>query len=330
MNTIAEAQFWRQIHDVEDDQPDDFFYRVDSLMGVRTIRRDTLLRPRRWDTSDRHPHVDLLAADAQRAPHQAIFRLSFWRALKDGFQDRRTRSSQHAMVLMRVPRRTVHSSLPGWTFAEDDHLSGRAELIWKLGEDDEERDGFHIGGVALEHFEVFDLGTGRWEPWNESEATLPDSVRLAAVGWYPIAIATNQGGAGMAYWHVAPESPHRPADCPYWCLVTLDENMPGTLGGEDAALARIMSYLMPGPLRELASHLRGVLTVTPTRDRVWTEQFAVSWLLDSAPWSAFFRAKPAPRLILNGSTLLCQQDVARLIRDSGLIAARREYKRSFS
>ena len=60
MRTNAEAQFWRQIQDVDTaEQPDDFFYRVDSLMGVRTIRRDTLLRPRRWDTGDRHPHVEL-------------------------------------------------------------------------------------------------------------------------------------------------------------------------------------------------------------------------------------------------------------------------------
>lgn len=45
MKTNAEAEFWRHIHDVEGEQPDDFFYRVDSLMGVRTIRRDALLRP---------------------------------------------------------------------------------------------------------------------------------------------------------------------------------------------------------------------------------------------------------------------------------------------
>lgn len=38
MKTNAETQFWRQIQDVDTEQPDDFFYRVDSLMGVRTIR----------------------------------------------------------------------------------------------------------------------------------------------------------------------------------------------------------------------------------------------------------------------------------------------------
>jgi len=45
----------------------------------------------------------------------------------------------------------------------------------------------------------------------------------------------------MAYWHVAPAVSHRPPDYRYRCLVTLDENMAGMLGGESAALTRIMS-----------------------------------------------------------------------------------------
>lgn len=328
MKTNAEAEFWRHIHDVEGEQPDDFFYRVDSLMGVRTIRRDALLRPRRWDTVDRHPHVELLAADERRAPHQAIFRLSFWRTFKDGLHDWRTRAPHHPMVLMRVPRRTVHRSLEGWTFAEDDHLDGRAELIWKLGSADEDRDNFHVGGVSLEHIDVFDANTGRWEPWHASAATIADSARLVACGWSPIAIDTRQGGAGVAYWHVIPEFAHRPVDCRYWCLFTLDENMPGTLGGETAALTRVMWHLLSGPLRELAHCLAGVLTVTPTRDRAWTEQMDVYWVQDKAPWPAFLRRPTEPRLVLERRIQLSQQDVARLIRDSGLVTARPEFKRT--
>lgn len=328
MRANAEAQFWRQIQDVDTELPDEFFYRVDSLMGVRTIRRDTLLRPRRWDTGDRHPHVELLAADERRAPHQAIFRLSFWRTFKDGVQDWRTRASQHPMVLMRVPRGIVHRSLAGWTFAEDDHLAGRAELIWKMGGVEEDSNDFHVGGVLLDHVEVFDASTGRWAPWHASAATVADSARLAASGWSPIAIDTRQGGAGMAYWHVVPEFAHRPADCRYWCLITLDENMPGTLGGENAALTRVMWHLLPGPLRELAHCLAGVLTVTPTRDRVWTEQLDVSWVQDKAPWPAFLRRAPEPRFFLERRIQLSQEDVARLIREAGLISARPEYKRT--
>lgn len=193
------------------------------------------------------------------------------------------------MVLMRVPRRTVHRSLEGWTFAEDDHLDGRAELIWKLGSADEDRDNFHVGGVSLEHIDVFDANTGRWEPWHASAATIADSARLVACGWSPIEIDTRQGGAGVAYWHVIPEFAHRPVDCRYWCLFTLDENMPGTLGGETAALTRVMWHLLSGPLRELAHCLAGVLTVTPTRDRAWTEQMDVYWVQDKTPWPAFLR-----------------------------------------
>lgn len=56
------------------------------------------------------------------------------------------------------------SSLPeGWTFADDDHLPGRAELIWKLGGVEEDSSDFHVGGVLLEHVDVFDASTGRWD-----------------------------------------------------------------------------------------------------------------------------------------------------------------------
>lgn len=95
-------------------------------------------------------------------------------------------------------------------------MDGRAELIWKLGSADEDRDNFHVGGVWLEHIDVFDANTGRWGPWHGSAATIADSARLAACGWSPIAIDTRQGGAGIAYWHVIPEFAHRPMDCRYW------------------------------------------------------------------------------------------------------------------
>lgn len=324
MTDNAEARFWRDMH--AEGQPEDFFYRVDAHMGVRTIRRDTMLRPKRWDTRDRHPHVDLIAADARRKADQAIYRLSLWRTLKDGLQDWRTRSSEHAMVLMRVPRTAVQRSLKGWTFAEDDHLDGRAELIWTVGSVDEDRDDFYVGGVPLDDVDVFDDSTGRWLPWHDSPATLADAARLTAAGWSPVALDTRQGGAGMAYWQAVPEFAHRPSGCRYWCLITLDDNMPGTLGGEDAALTRVMHHLLPGPLRELAHRFAGVLTVTPTRERLWTEQFEVSWVQDKAPWPALLRTPPEPRPVVERRVQLAQEDVARLVRDSGLVTARPEYK----
>ena len=55
MKTNAEAEFWRHVHDVDGEQPDDFFYRVDSLMGVRTIRREALLRPNGWHSTSKMP-----------------------------------------------------------------------------------------------------------------------------------------------------------------------------------------------------------------------------------------------------------------------------------
>lgn len=99
-----------------------------------------------------------------------------------------------------------------------------------------------------------------------------------------------------------------------------------TLGGEKAALTRVMHHLLPGPLRELAHRFAGVLTVTPTRERLWTEQFEVSWVQDKAPWPAMLRTPPESRPVLERRVQLAQEDVARLVRDSGLAAARPEYK----
>ena len=136
------------------------------------------------------------------------------------------------MVLMRMLRTVVRDRLHEWTFAEDDHLDGNAELIWKVGGIDEDLNGFHVGGVPLDELEVFDSHTGSWTRWHDSPDTRLDAERLSAVGWSPIAIETRQGGSGTAYWAAIPELSHRPTERGYWCVITLDESVPGTLGGE--------------------------------------------------------------------------------------------------
>lgn len=306
--------------------PDRFFYRVDALAGVRTIRRQPFLRPARWDTGDRYPHVELLEADRTRTPHQGIFRLSLWRTLDVAIRDWRTRASEHPMVLMRMLRTVVRDRLHEWTFAEDDHLDGNAELIWKVGGIDEDLNGFHVGGVPLDELEVFDSHTGSWTRWHDSPDTRLDAERLSAVGWSPIAIETRQGGSGTAYWAAIPELSHRPTERGYWCVITLDESVPGTLGGEQAALSRVMEQLLHGPLCQLSGSVAGVLTLTPTRERVWTEQFEIAWIQDEARWPSWLRAKPQPRLTLKRKVELSVDDVARLIADSRLPAARPEFK----
>jgi hypothetical protein len=158
---VAEARFWAAVEDLEAAQPDEYFYRVDSHLSVRTIRRHPVLRPVRWDSNDRHPHKALIEADRLKQPGQAIFRLSLWRTLAAGVNDWKHRSSEHTRMLMRVRRSAVHLALAGWTFDDDDHLDN-AELIWKVGTVEEDLNDFFAGGVALDQVEVFDAQTGRW------------------------------------------------------------------------------------------------------------------------------------------------------------------------
>lgn len=319
----AEARFWAAVDDRDATQPDEYFYRVDSHHSVRAIRRDPVLRPRRWDAKDRFPHEELTEADRGKRQGQAVFRLSFWRTLAPAITDWRDRSSQHAMILMRVRRSAVRQALAGWTFTDDDHLQ-HAELIWKVGTVEEDLNDFYAGGVPLEQVEVFDSGTGRWSGWHHSAATVPDRVRVPAIGWSPIAIQTRQG-PGIAYWSAVPAPAPSADGAAFWCLLTLDEEAPGTLGSENLAITRVMAQLLNGPLRELARSRVGVLTLTPARDRVWAEQFDISWSSGQARWPRWLRPEPEPTLHIERCARLRREDMAALVAASRLPDARPEF-----
>lgn len=77
-----------------------------------------------------------------------------------------------------------------------------------------------------------------------------------------------------AYWHMALHRPENASPQP-WCLITLDERSQGTLGGETTAVQQAADILLSGPLRLVAGRLAGLLTVHVTRERLWTEQYAV-------------------------------------------------------
>lgn len=55
-------------------------------------------------------------------------------------------------------------------------------------------------------------------------------------------------------------------------------------GGEIPTITRVMTYLLLGPLRELALSRVHVLTLSPGRDRVWAEQFDTSWSTGETRW----------------------------------------------
>jgi hypothetical protein len=322
----AEARFWAAVGELDAAQPDEYFYRVDSHHSVRTIRRHPVLRPRRWGAKDRFPHEELIEADRSKQRGQAVFRLSFWRTLAPAVTDWKHRSSQHAMILMRVRRSVVRQMLVGWTFTDDDHLQN-AELIWKVGTVEEDLNDFYTGGVPLDQVEVLDSNAVRWSGWHDSAATVPDRVRVPAIGWSPIAIHTRQG-PGMAYWAAVPE-PGSPAHEPvFWCLLTLDEETPGTLGSEDLAITRVMTYLLLGPLRELALCRVSVLTLSPAPDRVWAEQFDISWSPGKARWPSWLRPDPEPMLHIERCAHLRPEGMADLVAASRLPDARPEFNPS--
>jgi hypothetical protein len=130
----------------------------------------------------------------------------------------------------------------------------------------------------------------------------------------------------MAYWVALPQ-PGQPArDAVFWCLLTLDEEMPGDLGGENHAIARVMTHLLLGPLRELAHSRVSVLTLAPTRDRVWTEQFDISWSPGKARWPRWLRPEPEPVLHLERCVRLKSEDMVALVAASRLQDARPEFR----
>jgi hypothetical protein len=301
-----------------------FYFRVDSHAGLRATCRDDLFRPARWRHNEGGwPHAALIAAAAGMPEAEAIYRISFWINEQEARRDLADRGGLEPHVMLRVPRSVVAAALGGWTVDADDFLPGRAALIWHRTARAGDR--FFEGGVPLDSFDVWE-GHG-WRPWPHAEAVQPDGVRLARAGWQPLALFTRQG-AVIAHWRMALHGPEGAAPVP-WCLLTLDERSPGTLGGETAAVQQAANLLLTGPLRMVAGQLGGLLTVHVTQERLWTEQYAVApraplppsrleWLRMRAPES------PAQTWDVTPHVRLSRAQEYALIRASGLRHARPE------
>lgn len=250
----------------------DYYFRVDAHHGLRAMCDDTLFRPAHWRVrSSQWQHPVLVAAAEGMPDSEAIYRISFWINEQEALKDLASRGRLEPHVMLRIPRHRLAEALDGWTVDGDEALPGQADLIWHRTTSAGER--FFERGVPVEHFEVWEGHC--WRPWPLAEAVQPDSVRMARTGWQPLALLTRQGGAVTAHWRTVLHRPENASPQP-WCLITLDERSPGTLGGETTAVQQAADILLSGPLRLIAGHLGGLLTVHVTLERLWTEQYAVT------------------------------------------------------
>jgi hypothetical protein len=317
-------------HLFEDSQGSDVLYRVDSLRSMRSLITDPILRPRRWDTQqDPWKHKALLEAQTSKTEQQGIYSISFWTDPDAAWRDLQCRGISTTHVLTRVQKSVVQSTFSEWHHEEDDSLQGEAALIWTCRSANDFSTYFYNDGVSVDQFEVLD--NNQWVPWNEALNLLPDRVRLTRQGWQPIAMKTTQGGATIAYWMAVRMPDQLKAKRGHWLLLTLDETARGSLGSDDAAIARVTRDLCMGPLHALHTDLEGIMTLYPTRDKLWTQTFDVSidpvhqgswWkrmlhkLLDMQE-QYIWTAKQEP--------LLTQQQTSALIRASRLSIAKPEF-----
>lgn len=250
----------------------DYYFRVDTHHGLRAMCEDALFRPAHWQArSSQWQHPALVTAAEDMPDSEEIYRISFWINEQEACKDLAARGRHCPHVMLRIPRHRVAEALGGWTFDQDEALPGQADLIWQRTARAGER--FWDRGLPVEHLEVLE-GNG-WLPWPLAGATQPDDVRMAGVGWQPLALVTRQGGAVVAYWRMVLHHPTGVSPEP-WCLITLDERSRGTLGGETGAVQQAANLLLAGPLQPVAGHLGGLLTVYVAQDRLWTEQYTVA------------------------------------------------------
>ena len=265
--------------DVDDTTPHDgYYYRVDSASALRRLSDASEFLPKRWDCTARPwPHKSLIAARGSLPDGHGIFRLSFWQRKEPALQDLAMRGLHEPHIMVRISRTAVQQALRGWNFEEDDFLPGEADLIWSVhASTGAQSETFSRVGVPLRDFDVWNAADCSWQPWHEASPLLPDSSRMGAMGWFPIAMRTRQGGPVLAYWKLLP-TPRWRSGPTHWLLLTLDEFARGTLGSEDGAITIAVRQLADGPLGSLGPSELAVLTVHATRDRVWMEQLAVEW-----------------------------------------------------
>ncbi|GKS73228.1 hypothetical protein AVME950_00050 [Acidovorax sp. SUPP950] len=309
---------------MEQNYQPEYYYRVDSYIGIREICKDELFRAARWQNGGRcWRHASLIAASNTLQPHEAIYRISFWKNEDDARKDLSARNCNEPHVMLRIKRDAVIEALHGWEFEEDDFLPGRAALIWcrtiKAGER------FCDDGIPFSAFEVWEAGT--WRPWFSADAVQPDRVRLARSGWLPIYLHEDRGVV-LVHWYAVASSG---ATGKIWILLTTDERSPTNLGNNEYAIYQVANFLLSGPLKLVTGYVVGVLPIHVSSDNIWTEQYSVAVAEQPARslTDRIFRRAGAPsRWEVKKEWVMRNREEHDLIVRSGLRGARPEAKDS--
>ena len=258
-NSLRKLDSEKRLRGLLDDK--DFLYRIDNLRLMRSLLKDPMLRPKRWDAqSEPWRHESLLSARALKTDQDGIYRISFWSDPDAAWRDLQCRGRYEPHILTRIHKSVVERVFSGWRHEEDDFLPGEASLIWTCCPVDDYGDDFYNGGVPVDLLEVLD--DAKWTSWTDATCLLPDQVRLTRQGWQPIGMWTRQGGPVLAFWLVV----KLPQDCDsegkkHWLLLTMDETAQGTLGTENSAIAQVTRDLWTGPLNAISGDISGVMGV---------------------------------------------------------------------
>ncbi|WP_286517712.1 MULTISPECIES: hypothetical protein [unclassified Variovorax] len=186
------------------DPDPEYRYRFDNLHGLRSLEGD--FGARRWDNDPkRSPHKPLFQALRRKPDGHGIYRICFWINEEIARREwKMNRGGNDVSILLRVSVHTLHQVFYGWSFAEDDALVGKADMIWTIeatraaAEAEEE---FREGGIPLESIEVWSQGGG-WQPWHLVPALWPEPVRMARIGWGRIAYRDAWNHVKGCYWQM--------------------------------------------------------------------------------------------------------------------------------
>ncbi|SEK13041.1 hypothetical protein SAMN05444746_112156 [Variovorax sp. OK212] len=312
----------------------EYRYRYDGLQALRGLLTDFCAR--RWDNGPNPwPHKSLCRALQDKPNGHGIYRICFW--VNEGVARKRMArgGGSDVQILMRVRTLALTRVFEGWTFEEDDHLPGEADLIWSTEAVSVADEDFRRGGVPLEDFEVW-TEDGGWRPWHFAEPMWPEPVRMARIGWGRVAYRGPQHTVGGCYWQILPD-PRVGHAHQFWCLLTSDEVIGGSVVGDLSALSGVLEQVVDGAAGAYAGAICGVLVVDLLNvplPEVWTQQYAVQWTLvhrstcDHWPWGTRFLVR---RLVgsrnmlvpdVEPSVLLKSGDVRNLIVRSGLRLAK--------
>lgn len=296
----------------------EFYYRVDSIRGLRSMGRETMFKAQRWDGI---LHASLRSASASKEAGQEIFRICFWNSEQDG----RSAMGQFlhdvpAAALLRVRRAVVRNALKGWNFEGDDCLPpGAADLIWKVQPAPRYRS-CSADGIPLEAFEVWN-SNGIWQSWAVSELLLPARVRLSRMGWQPITVTGPNDRSFICHWHISFVPGHQ--DARPWCFVALEEGGHQTLREDVGSVEQIAHDLLEGPIAGVGVFLAGfaVINITP-HPAIAVDQYRLAPPQQRGLWDTIIgfcrsgRSRKSHHL--ERCRILTHQQLRSMLRTSGL------------